>query len=220
MVLGSSLLTVGDAGGPTLVSMTRNFVPQSVQAAATGTLYTLEEDEESTVRVGRGQGGGGSSCVLGYAERRCCALLLSCSHSQSPACNLPPSTSNTPPQYYLLPRLPPGEPETLYFSGQLEEITPPAPTPSAGQHGGGGGGGGGDLECVAMFDPATGQWTLEKITYKLAMRCAIGFALVGSCNACLTFSVGGLEHASFSNAPCPSALTTPSQVAAGGSTRI
>ncbi len=53
----------------------------------------------------------------------------------------------------------PGDQESAYFQGQLEDANP-APA----------NGGVGDLECVAIFDEQTGQWTLEMVTYKIASR--------------------------------------------------
>lgn len=61
-------------------------------------------------------------------------------------------------QFYLLPSLP-GEQDPVYFQGQLEDANTAASS-----------GGGGDVECVAIFDDTTKQWTLEVVTYKLQTK--------------------------------------------------
>jgi hypothetical protein len=145
VVLGASL---AGGEGPTLVALSRNFVPASVQKAHTGTLYTLDADGADTQTVGGAQRGPRRAAVAPPGGARP---------------NLPPARPDpTPPrlpapQFHLLPRLPPGEQEAIYFSGQLEDA-------NAGTSGGG------DVECVALFDEARGQWTLETVTFKLATK--------------------------------------------------
>jgi hypothetical protein len=77
----------------------------------------------------------------------------------APACAPQPLPKPRRPraaQFYLLPQMGPCEQEPLYFHGQLED-------PSAA---------GGDLDCVALFDEASGKWTLELVAHRLSMRCA------------------------------------------------
>ena len=157
VVLGPSL---AGGGGPTYMSLSRSFVPESAKRAATGFLYTHEAAQQ----------GDGPQTARGARAAARAHMRAAPPFPRRPSPHTQKTQHTCAPQFHLVPHLglPYGHGDALYFTGQLEEANPP---------GSAGAGAGGDAECVAIYDEPRGEWRLELLTYKLAARCALRCAV-------------------------------------------